>query len=121
MIRRFSIELLNPDGTFQTHTVNDAKNILIHAEKETYEYEEITEIVDKAYYLKKRTLFVGSDDVKLKPISPDEIEKIRTKHAIIIASDGKLRYAELPNFGEVEITCHDKKVKQVKEIQATKF
>lgn len=53
MIRRFSTELLNPDGTFQTQTINGAKNILIHAEKETYEYQEIIRIVDSAYYLKK--------------------------------------------------------------------
>lgn len=59
--------------------------------------------------------------MELKSLTEDELKQLRGKHAIVIVSDGKMKVAELPSHGNVEIMCHDKKVKQVKEIQSTLF
>lgn len=59
--------------------------------------------------------------MELKLINEKELVNLRDKHAVVIVSDGKMKIVELPSHGNIEIFCHDKKVKQVKEINATNF
>ncbi|WP_423189447.1 hypothetical protein ACO1PF_00605 [Alkalibacterium sp. f15] len=72
MIHHFPTVLLNPDGNYKLQEINGAKNILIHAEKETYEYEEIIEIADNAFYTERRrygwTIMVTDRDGQLKEL-----------------------------------------------------
>lgn len=59
--------------------------------------------------------------MELKYITMEQIEKLQESHAIIIVSDGKMKLAELPPYGSVEITCHENKVKQIKEERSARF
>lgn len=59
--------------------------------------------------------------MELKPITIEQLEKINSNHALIIVSNGKMKIAELPAYGEVEIQCHEKRVKRVKQTKATTF
>ncbi|BAK94180.1 MAG: XtrA/YqaO family protein [Alkalibacterium sp.] len=59
--------------------------------------------------------------MELKNITISDLKDIQTQHAVIVVSDGKMKLGQLPAYGNVNITCHEKKVKQVKEEQATKF
>jgi hypothetical protein len=42
-------------------------------------------------------------------------EKIISSHFVAIASGGKVKMIELPEYGEIQIICKDGKVKRVKE------
>ena len=59
--------------------------------------------------------------MELKLVNDDELKNIREKHAIIIVSDGKMKLAELPTFGNVQIDCGQGKVRTIKEMTDTKF
>lgn len=59
--------------------------------------------------------------MQLKNITVSDLKKIQSEHVLIVVSDGKMKLGELPAYGNVSIKCHDKKVKQVIEEQATKF
>lgn len=54
MRNRFDTYLLDVDGAYELQEVNGVKGILIHAEKETYEYAEIVDILDNAIYVYRR-------------------------------------------------------------------
>jgi len=56
-----------------------------------------------------------------KRADQEDLEKIADKNVIIIISDGKMKISDLPDYGEIEITCHERKVKNIKEIRTTKF
>lgn len=51
----------------------------------------------------------------------EDVENIREKHAVIIVSDGKMQFAELPQFGKVQINCSGGVVKQVDQNTGVKF
>ena len=59
--------------------------------------------------------------MELKSITMDQLETIRAGHAVIIVSDGKMKLGELPQYGTIQITCHENKVKRVKKEQETQF
>lgn len=54
MIHRFDTCLLKQDESYLLRKVDGTKNILTHAEKESYEYEEVVEILDKVFYADRR-------------------------------------------------------------------
>lgn len=53
-MHRFHTHLLNSNGTPMTQVVEGTKGISVDDEKQTYEYEEIINIVDNAYFLDRR-------------------------------------------------------------------
>ena len=53
--------------------------------------------------------------------SIEEIPNLRERHAIIIVSDGKIQLGDLPNYGDVEIVCRDKKAVRVKKKTETQL
>lgn len=59
--------------------------------------------------------------MELKSTTIKDIEKMQGKNVIIIISNGKMKVAELPSFGIVEITSHDEKVTFVEEKKKTRF
>lgn len=59
--------------------------------------------------------------MELKSITIDQLENISNAHAVIIVSNGKMKLGELPPYGNIEITCHENKVKRVKKEQETQF
>ena len=59
--------------------------------------------------------------MQFKVIDLSDLEKIDNNHAVIIISDGKMKLAELPAYGNIEIFCHEKRVKQVKEMKTATF
>lgn len=67
------------------------------------------------------TTITGGGTVELKPITGEELKDIGDKHVLIVVSDGKIRIAELPKYGKVQINCSDGIVRQVEENTSTKF
>ena len=59
--------------------------------------------------------------MELKPIKIEDIKKYSDKHVAVIISNGKIRVAELPKFGNVQIDCGNGTVRTVKEMTDTKF
>ena len=57
--------------------------------------------------------------MELKPIKISDISELN--HVAVIISDGKIRVAELPKFGNVQINCGNGSVQKVQEITDTKF
>lgn len=57
--------------------------------------------------------------MELKPIKISDISELN--HVAVIISDGKIRVAELPRFGNVQIDCGNGTVRTVKEMTDTKF
>ena len=51
MIHKFETYLLKKDGTYRTQTINGEIGIVIRTDKDSYDYEEIKEVVDRSYYL----------------------------------------------------------------------
>ena len=59
--------------------------------------------------------------MNLKHITVEQIEELQGSHAVVIISDDKIKLVELPSYGNVEITCHENKVKQVKEERSARY
>lgn len=53
--------------------------------------------------------------MELKKIDVSEIEKLKGKNVVVLISNGEMKYKELPEFGTVEITTHNSKVKFVED------
>ena len=53
MIHRFDTYLLHEDGTYQTQVVNGEGDIVIRDEKQTYDYDEIVNVVKRAYFTER--------------------------------------------------------------------
>lgn len=54
MNQLFYTTLLNENGSIKTQTVNGSKNIVVHADKEHYDYDEAVRIADTAIHKERR-------------------------------------------------------------------
>lgn len=50
-----------------------------------------------------------------------KLEHLPSDHMVIIVSNGKVRKLQLPAYGKVSISCHDKQVRTVKKETDSKF
>ena len=78
MIHHFNASLLNEDGTYQTQEIDGAKGILVRADKQTYGYQEILDVVNKSYLMER---WQYGWDVKF--VDDDRVHKhlfIRSSH-----------------------------------------
>lgn len=46
---------------------------------------------------------------------------MKEENGVIVISDGKAKFLELPTYGKVEIMCHEGEVRQVKRENVAKF
>lgn len=59
--------------------------------------------------------------VELELVTMELSTNMQEKNGVVVISEGKAKFVELPTYGKVEIICHDGEVKRVKREDATNF
>lgn len=59
--------------------------------------------------------------VELELVAMELSIKMKEKNGVVVISDGKAKFLELPTYGKVEIMCHAGEVRQVKRENIAKF